>query len=282
MGNIITPKMFGQQLNLGHWPTDRLIGFWRFIEAGNLVDESFFGNHGTITGATWEGDSLSFNGSSDYVDVGSLGSFGLSNGRAQMLQGLSLIVRFRTTDTNQQALCGNIPTGSGSPNMSLYINTNLFGNQATGFIRFQWRQSSSFGIRYLSEQDNGFTDGQWHTLSITSILNTANGCRMWLDGNEITGLNAETNTFSGAQSWSLAGGLYFGAENNNGTDQNHCAGNISFSVLYSRVLSSSEIQQLFINPNLPIHQYPVWMGTGAVAAAGLSGIYYRTLLQGVS
>ncbi len=62
MGNIVTPKMFGQQLNLGHWSTDGLIFYWRGIEAGNAVDESGNGNDGTVTGATWQGGSLYFDG----------------------------------------------------------------------------------------------------------------------------------------------------------------------------------------------------------------------------
>ena len=30
---LISAKMFGQQLNLGHWSTDGLVFFWRGIES---------------------------------------------------------------------------------------------------------------------------------------------------------------------------------------------------------------------------------------------------------
>ena len=43
------PSLFAQ-LRTGHWSTNGLVGYWPFVEAGNLVDFSPYGNHGVITG----------------------------------------------------------------------------------------------------------------------------------------------------------------------------------------------------------------------------------------
>ena len=67
VGQSQSLKMFGQQLSLGHRSTKGLVFYWRGIQAGEVVDESFYRNHGTITGAMWVGEGLIFNGSSSKV-----------------------------------------------------------------------------------------------------------------------------------------------------------------------------------------------------------------------
>lgn len=59
----------------GVYPTEGLIGFWRFDEGTGTTagDTSGYGNHGTISGATWiggvVGNALSFDGVDDVVVV---------------------------------------------------------------------------------------------------------------------------------------------------------------------------------------------------------------------
>ncbi len=50
--------------------------------------------------------------------------------------------------------------------------------------------------------------------------------------------------------------------------------------IYKCARSASEILDLHINPELPIEEDVSWMAKAPAAAAGLSGVYYRTLLQG--
>ena len=66
-GQFIPIKMFGQQPS-GQY-AEGLVCIWRGIEAGNAVDESPYGNHGTITGPTWQGGGLLFDGATDKVTV---------------------------------------------------------------------------------------------------------------------------------------------------------------------------------------------------------------------
>ena len=61
------PNLFAQ-LRTGHWSTNGLVGYYPFTRAGNLVDFSPNGNHGVITGATWSGEGLGFDGN-DYVTI---------------------------------------------------------------------------------------------------------------------------------------------------------------------------------------------------------------------
>ncbi len=67
-GQFIPIKMFGQQPS-GPF-AEGLVFYFRGIEAGEAVDESFNRNHGTILGTTWMGGGLDFTlDSSDVVQL---------------------------------------------------------------------------------------------------------------------------------------------------------------------------------------------------------------------
>ena len=61
----------------GHWSADGLVLFPDFFtgDTGLLHDLSSGDNHGTITGATWQGQGLSFDGVGDFVTLNNHISF---------------------------------------------------------------------------------------------------------------------------------------------------------------------------------------------------------------
>lgn len=243
MDNVITPRFFGQQLRSGHWSTDGLVFFWRGIQAGNIVDESLYRNHGTITGATWQGDGLSFNGSSDFATV------------PQQLLGV------KTFTVIAWAMAADTSAGD---ELILEYTTNA--NSGGFYIDYRVAQ-----IDYLTQTPIGgaltrwrtsdtLTVGVWTQLAFSVDFNLASG--------EIVGyINAQLN------------GSILGDGNNTGSLPNDTlyigsragaslwfGGSIKHISIYNRVLLVNEIQQLFINPDLPMQQEPVWWGqpTGVI------------------
>ncbi len=255
MHNIVTTKMFGQQLNLGHWSTDGLAFYWRGIPAGNVVDESPYGNHGTITGATWVGNGLLFNGvANDLVNCGTNDSLNLTGN-------FTIIVRAAPGDIT---LNDNTIIGRSGPTHWWMLMNGAGGDN--GRIALFLSGSKLHSIQCWTANDQQRTIAVTHNGSLVTF---------YRDGVFLSSA-ASSNASSAAGATTYIGidprdavGLGFN-------------GSIEYIWIYNRVLSASEIQQLYINPELPIQQDPVWSLFTPAAAAGLSGIYYRTLMQGVS
>ena len=233
------PKFFGQQLRVGHWSTNGLVFYWRGIKAGNVVDESLFRNHGTLVGPPiWVGDALSFNGSSDYVTLGDIDA----------LDGIG---------AETISVCVK-PTGSQS------ILDQIIG---------KWSFAGSDGFTILLSNDYGTDDvlvGGWggntfvqttgNILPLdewTKIVAVFNGSltgdterlKIYVNGIQIVGGGLDYTGTVPTTTPDTAFDFRLGA---NSDDLNFFSGQISDSKVYNRALFSSEIIQLYNNPDLPI------------------------------
>ncbi len=221
MGNIVIPKMFGQMLNLGHWSTDGLVFYWRGIEAGNAVDESLYGNHGTITGATWVGDGLSFDGISDYVIMPTKKLFTING---------TILVKARIN--------------------TLLNGRYLLQEETGGYITWDIN-SGALRVRIFDTAFTDFSavtsDNLWHTYILTWDTTQTS---IYVDGR----LAQSDNTFIGLNAAPQEGHTL--AADRLQSNRLHC--DISRHIIYSRALSAFEIQALTINPNLPMEQTPIW------------------------
>ncbi len=264
MSNIVTTKMFGQQLNLGHWSTDGLVFYWRGIPAGNAVDDSLYRNHGTLVGPVWDGGGLKFVGTefsagSDYIDIPDSPSLDITQQITLMafirtgtvpssVQGV--IQKYAVTDTNRCYLL--FINSSKRLAFSLRGAAAEFGTPNTGPV--------------LAPNTNYFIAGTYDGVTMRTYINgIANNTLSQV-------LTINTTNFPAG----------LGRLRHNDTILGF-TGHIFCAVIYDRALSASEIADFNINPDLPMQQgTPVWLGQAPAAGAGLAGIYYRTLLQGVS
>lgn len=230
MSNILLPKRFGEPLNLGDWPTDGLVLLWRAIEADNAVDESFYRNHGTITGATWMGEFLRFDGVGDWV---------IMPRKTLLEQSGTFILRLR---------------------INTYANGDrVMQEETAGYMAWQIVAGALDVLIY----DTAFTtfaglntDALWHTYALT-----------W-DTTQTTiykdGLLAQTDaTFTGLNA-AADNGYTIAASRTQG---NPTAMDVSNHILYNRALSASEIRQLFVNPNLLMQQDLTTLWAGSIVAA---------------
>ena len=238
MGNIVQPKMFGQQLNLGHWSTDGLVGYWRFIEAGNAVDESFYGNHGTFVGApVWQGEAVSFDGAADYIDMGDV---------LDITGNITLVASINRTGDSTGGVAGTIvgkEMASGNQYSMDLMDSGNFPNNKIRVFTFD-----------LSDTDmastSTITNGMWYHVAFTyngaTKIIYINGLQ---DAEEAATGSMVVNTDS----------LKIGFGQSSGATNNYYNGLIRSVSIYNRALSASEIQQLYINPDLLIEQDVSWM-----------------------
>ena len=246
MGNIIQQKpWFGTLRKDPHWSTKGLAGIWPFRKAGKLIDYTSNKNDGVITG-TWVGDSLSFDGVGDGVVFNQSDTLGING---------TIVIRARIN--------------------ALTAARTLLQEETSGFIDWDIL-GSTLRIRIFDTNFTTFAnviiDTDWHTIALAW---STNGVSVCVDGV----LFASDPTFTGLNAGAVNGITLASSR----TQDEFMDCNISDLDIYDRALSVREILDLYINPNLPFQRQPLWLGKAPVAPTGVqAGIYYRTLLQGVS
>ena len=231
MANIITPQMFGQMLNLGHWSTDGLIYYFRTIEAGNAVDDSLYNNHGVFTNPpTWVGDALLFDGNDDLITVTHADILNISSPA-------TIIVWIKFTSSDSTVILEK--NGNSGFSIQPFSSGNLICNW--GGV------TGSDGLQTSKEYD----DGQWHQIAFV-FRGTA------IDGSVFVDVVDDTNPASLGQGTPAYGSntpMFIGSRNGSFVFN----GSMKDISIYNRALSASEIQALFINPDLPMQQDPIWL-----------------------
>ena len=235
----------GQPLRKGYRITEGLGGYWPFIEAGNLVDFSFERNDGTLTDVTWSGEGLDFNGGTSEITLG-VQKFGIDTTQEFTI---SIWCNFNTL-TNSDAVCGR----------SAFVRPwDIFVN-ANGSVSFRSRTTGL--ITSTSVAGSVTADGQWYHIAGTFTVS--------LQSLYINGVLADSDAPTG-------GSLNFVNDTTDTTigttlAPNSFDGKCRNASLYNRTLSASEIQQLYINPNLPIQTTPIWMFFQEAAGGDIGGL----------
>ena len=232
MNNIIVPNMAGRQLRTdGHWSVDGLVFFPDFSgDTGNLPDLSPYGNNGVITGAEWAGEGLLFNdGSSQYVEIP----------KAVVTDyPFTIICWFNSDDAaNAQTLVSIADTGSTSVKCRLVAA----GNRAGDTLLAQ-------NIGQFAETTTGYTVGKWH--QAVGVFVSATDRRVYIDAGSI-GTDSGNQTLAGLNVTGIG-------RDSDQTPGAYMSGRMRHVFIYNRALSASEIQALYINPELPVAQDPIW------------------------
>ncbi len=239
--------MFGQMLNLGHWPTDGLVFYWRGIEAGDVVDESFYGNHGTlINSPTWVGDGLHFTRASDQrVDIDS--------SPIVTAAPLTFVCWFKVdvlpSVAGESYYLLDIGTISDTASLQLSIQTD----NKVDFVATQ------AGAAAVSSQDT-ISVNTWHMA--VGVANSPTSRFVFLDGRK----SAENTTSKVPVALTR---FSIGARKQAGTFDHYLDGVIAITMIYNRALSDSEILDLLINPDLPMQQEPIWLLYSPAAPSGI-------------
>lgn len=150
----------GQAINRSHWQANGLVSMWKVLPglASGPVWYDLAGNyHGALSGPTWSGDKLNFDGVDDYVTVPSYKP--LEGG----IDELSISLRFSMPVTdNYRTILEKAAVGDyelwifGFPNtntVSFYlggaaVSASYTENRPT-YLGFSWSKSSGFGKLYV-------------------------------------------------------------------------------------------------------------------------------------
>jgi hypothetical protein len=143
------------------------------------------------------------------------------------------------------------------------LNQNQFSGNTPGFVTLCWRQTTGWGSFVYASGNTQIYDGKWHHLAGSLRMTDVNS--LWLDGVPLT--IGTTNQFSAFQSWSITPGLGIGADiNSSGTANTFFNGSLDDVRIYNRILSSSEIAQLYSlgTSKLGVTKTPTGLQSGLV------------------
>ncbi len=226
-------------------PDANTVGLWHMDEgsSGTTADSSGNGNTGTISGATWNssgmfGNSLAFNGSTDYVDVGNNPSLSPSNALT-VTAWVKYNVINRNTAIYSNSEIINIAV-SNSDNAFFYLTDVNYWVMPAGAI-------------------GNINNGQWHQLVFTyDSAGGANNMRVYADGilkqqTTATGTLAPTSHHTKLGVWADAYYWYDGTMDD--------------VAIYNRSLSADEITARY-NSGLKYHTSGNWTSATQTMPSG--------------
>ena len=200
------------------------------------------------------GKSIDFDGTNDYVKVGSQSFTDDSD--------FSISLWFKSSDTTKQTPLLTSPVDS-TGNWSLKMKTS-------GKVTF----SFSDGSNSINSQDDGLTcsDGQWHHIVMT--VDRSNGCahRRYIDGGTATvrGSTAVTGDLDTGNFY------YIGAVNGSGNQDNFATAQICDVAIFNTVLDADTVASIYNSgePNNLLLSASYTAGSGVDKTANLQA-YYR-------
>ncbi len=221
-------------------PSDGLVGLWYFNS--NAQDSTTNSNNGTINGATLTTDrfgnansAYSFDGN-DYIRIGKPIPSTL-----QMSTAFAISAWIKPTSIGSEL--GGIVASQYDPAYSGYsmqfeYRTSVHGGYQRG-IHFQVGNGSNYWTN-ASEGSTATTMAlnQWHHIVVMAQVNAV--YEVYIDGVKVTNWTAEGNI-----AYNLNCDLLFGANSYNGSPTRYFYGSIDDVAIYNKVLSTSEINQLY-------------------------------------
>jgi hypothetical protein len=204
---------------------------WLFNEGGGKIvyDSSGNGKHGTIAGASWTGGkfgpALSFNGSSDKVEIPLI----------KAGSPLTYLVWFNTTSDSAVSVTigqSKITTDTGDT-YSMQLSGTLAGDPLGAAAR---SISVSWSIAHTT---TGFTVGKWH--QGVTVFNSPSLRKAYIDSGS---MGQNTTDIGDENDQNCAGIGYL----NRLTPASYYPGKIDHILVWSRILIQEEIAYLYRNP----------------------------------
>lgn len=206
---------------------------WKYSEgSGDTFADSIGNADGTRNGFTWVSgtwvgnNAADYNGSDDYGDVGTLGSFGSS-----ISSDFAVAITVETTDDGSfNNIVGGVQnSGDG---------TRLFlRNRDSGQLNINMRDQNDNVISVYATPS--IWDGDKHRLVFNKTANSASGLEIWVDGSEESTTTATDESFSSTSNFDRS--FTFAAQNDQSTPRNY--GNVvqDNAIIFNDSLTSQEV-----------------------------------------
>ncbi len=259
-GQFIPVKMFGQQPS-GPF-ADGLVFYFRGIEAGNVVDESLYKNHGTlIATAHFVGEGVDFDGNSDYIDFGDPDALTFGDGSSDTP--FTIVGRVFLRDATDFPILDKLKD-VGAGEAEYYFGTN--GSDGLRFNIFD----NVVSARIARDSSATFTARQntWICFAGTYDGSGSNtGIKLYADGLLLADTDNNAGAYTAMENLSIS--AITGATLLDGGSATFGNGIMSHLIVYRRRLSAGEIAELSRNPDLPMQEEPIWqLFSPAAPAAG--------------
>lgn len=246
----LNPAMRGwPELNLADPINSKLVGYWS-MDGGTLVgtslrDLSGSGNTGTLVNTpTLQngkiGQSLNFvNSSSEYVNVGTMGSFGTQ------MANFSFATWINTTAANAGYIAGAFNNG-GTMGLNIAVSAGNGGTNASGKLNFLFRDNGGTTVEYATTNASNFNDGNWHHLAyVFDNGSSAPRMKIYVDGasQALTVNGTSTGPVSSFANWAFA--MTLAARNVRGTIGGFTSCNMDDVRFYARSLTPADVWRLY-------------------------------------
>lgn len=209
-------------------PTDGLVAWYDFTKADYLYDRSGNANNGVINGASWIAgrgeNALSFNGSSDYVEVSDF---------AHSITTLSVFGWAKIPSQDSRALMGHSDFTDNQASWEMWLHPTRFqiqlskdgtwtaGNQKQYFASITW-------------------DDTWHHIGFTWSSGTL---KLYIDGAEQSVTKSKDDSYTTIHD--STANIFIGARPSGGVAGNFYSGIIDEILIYNRALQLDEVKALY-------------------------------------
>ena len=217
------------------------------VTGETLRDVSGNGNHGTLTNmdaasdwvATRKGFSINFDRATNYVTTPFRTNYGST---------FCYSVWYRSSSSLNQNLIGSYQSGRSTFNFD--INYNQSSNSPVAGYISGFAQYGTNRHRFSNTNALSLSDGEWHHVAI--FVRTGTYAGIYFDGKEIpvSVYQANSGSFSNP-----ALDIWLGAPNINGsTNGAGLLGDLGHVCIYDRILSPTEIKQLYVDSLAPFRK----------------------------
>jgi hypothetical protein len=270
-------------------------GYWPFSEGSGTTASDFSGNGntGTISGATWiagqSGEALNFNGTSNYVDMGTPSPAALQFGT-----GSFTVMAWFKIPTTAGANTRVVSTGNNGSSSGYYIGLGSSGCGASTCVSGGLGSSPATDALFVSTSTTTYNDNNWHQEAMV-IDRTAGTAQLYVDGVAQTLKLSASSCGSGAGTTSItlsggtacanlnaSGAEHFSIGSNNISSQ-YFTGGIDKVRVYGSALTSTQIGNIYNNDltPAPVGYWPFDDGSGTTAEE-LSGNNYTGTINGAT
>lgn len=232
--------------NPGHPLARRLVGCWLFNEASGRVVHDASGHHldGDFSGGPlWScgpfGRAISFDGSDDWISMGDCLDLGTDD--------VTVLAIVKYSAAAQPDEWGGVRFGAIAGKGHLDGAGRGYGLSVNNANQIYW-QVRNQGSNFTVASDNALNDGQYHMAVGVCDRDTTTGMRLYIDGLRQTATNNPTSIDGN----DLNGSRAFAIGSRQGEDDGgwfwDFAGTIAAVYVWKRVLTESEIRQLWRDP----------------------------------
>jgi Concanavalin A-like lectin/glucanases superfamily/NHL repeat len=237
-----------------------LVGYWPLDEGSGTTTADLSGNNntGTLIGASWTtgkvNNALSFNGTNNYVNVGTPSPAALQLGTSSF----TVSAWFKTSNSTSPTRVVSSGDNTSSSGYYLGVGSGSTCSSNYGCVSAGLGSSPTTNTVTFATSATTFNDGNWHQETMV-IDRTAGTAQLYVDGvlQPLSLSAASCGAISGSTSINLAGGTACTNLNASGTEHFTIGGNNISSQSFNGSIDEVRVYGSALNSSLIQNQYAI-------------------------